>query len=179
MSASPRPRPRPSRARWPLACIALAASAWVSLPASGQVLRCTDPSSGKTSYTDGACPHGQRSLEVLPQQSTAEIAAERAQADRALTLKYQRQQQKTAQRAAEAARAALQRPVEPTHRPRQHPERRERPERPPPRPDYGYSPYGYYPPPPARPPAPAPRRDITHCNVFRCYDKNGNTYPIN
>jgi len=26
-------------------------------------------------------------------------------------------------------------------------------------------------------PAPPPRREITHCNVFRCYDKQGNTYP--
>ena len=38
----------------------------------------------------------------------------------------------------------------------------------------------YYAPPvvvvPPRP-APPPRREITHCNVFRCYDKQGNTYP--
>jgi len=31
---------------------------------------------------------------------------------------------------------------------------------------------------PPRPrPTPAPRREITHCNVFRCYDKQGNVYP--
>ncbi len=39
----------------------------------------------------------------------------------------------------------------------------------------------YYGPPvvvvPPRPAAPAPRREITHCNVFRCYDAQGNTYP--
>lgn len=29
--------------------------------------------------------------------------------------------------------------------------------------------------PPAQPPAPRPA--ITHCNVFRCYDAQGNTYP--
>ncbi len=28
-----------------------------------------------------------------------------------------------------------------------------------------------------RPPRPQPR-EITHCNVFRCYDSRGNTYPI-
>lgn len=32
---------------------------------------------------------------------------------------------------------------------------------------------GTRPPPPPRP----PQREITHCNVFRCYDKQGNTYP--
>lgn len=33
---------------------------------------------------------------------------------------------------------------------------------------------------PQRPPPPQvqpPRPQITHCNVFRCYDRNGNTYP--
>ena len=43
-----------------------------------------------------------------------------------------------------------------------------------------YSP-PYYGPPvvvvPPRPGPPPPRREITHCNVFRCYDRQGNTYP--
>lgn len=31
--------------------------------------------------------------------------------------------------------------------------------------------------PPPRPHRPEPKREITQCNVFRCYDKNGNSYP--
>ena len=29
----------------------------------------------------------------------------------------------------------------------------------------------------SRPGPPPPRREITHCNVFRCYDRQGNSYP--
>jgi len=43
-----------------------------------------------------------------------------------------------------------------------------------------YAPGAYAPPvvvlPPRPHPAP-PRREITHCNVFRCYDRQGNVYP--
>ena len=30
---------------------------------------------------------------------------------------------------------------------------------------------------PVRPMPPPPRREIANCNVFRCYDAQGNTYP--
>lgn len=44
-----------------------------------------------------------------------------------------------------------------------------------------YSPPRYYGPPmvavPPRPVAPAPRGQITHCNVFRCYDSQGGVHP--
>lgn len=33
------------------------------------------------------------------------------------------------------------------------------------------------PPRPLPPPVQPPRPQITHCNVFRCYDRNGNIYP--
>ncbi len=33
------------------------------------------------------------------------------------------------------------------------------------------------PPRPLPPPVQPPRPQITHCNVFRCYDRHGNTYP--
>jgi len=42
----------------------------------------------------------------------------------------------------------------------------------------GYAPPVVVVPPRPRPPhQQPPRREITNCNVFRCYDKNGNTYP--
>lgn len=192
-----------------LACLC-AGLAW---PAAAQVVRCTDPATGKTTYTDGACGRGQAAREVQPRQSPDEIAQERAQAAEALERKYERQQHENRLRQEPAPRAAHAHPSQsaqcqreranlqdvmatlgrgmydeqarleaaqrqadlacltPAEFARAESERANRAAYVPP----------YYGPPvvvvPPRPSQPTPRREITHCNVFRCYDSQGNTYP--
>ncbi|MHA7598443.1 DUF4124 domain-containing protein [Alicycliphilus sp. T452] len=201
--------------------LALVIAACCALPAAAQVMRCTDPATGKVTYTDGDCGRGEAAREVEARKSPQEIGQEREQAAEALERKHERQQMEARQRreAQQAERAA--RPAagsDPAQsmecqRARKNlqdvlatmgqgmydeqarldaaqrqadlaclsPADYARAER-----SRGYRPIPsqpYYGPPvvvvPPRPsvPAPAPRREITHCNVFRCYDAQGNTYP--
>lgn len=149
------------------------------LPAAAQVVRCTDAATGRITYTDGSCASGQAAQEVLPQKSPEELAREQQQADDALARKHERQQREAAELEAariQALRAPAPLPAYPAAAPA-----------PPPvpiiiAPPYG-PPYGLpFPghggrPPHWRPPPPPPPPDITRCNVFRCYDSRGNTYP--
>ncbi len=199
--------------------LALAIAACCALPAAAQVMRCTDPATGKVTYTDGDCRHGEAAREVEARKSPQEIEQEREQAAEALERKHERQQiearqRREAQQAERAARpAAGSDPAQSMECQRARkslqdvlatmgqgmydeqarldaaqrqadlaclsPAEYARAERsrgyraPPSQPYYG-PPVVVVPP---RPAVPAPRREITHCNVFRCYDAQGNTYP--
>ena len=59
----------------------LAASLWAG-SAAAQVTRCSDPVTGKITYTDGDCAAGQARKEVAPRQSPEDIQRERDQAQR-------------------------------------------------------------------------------------------------
>jgi len=175
-----------------LASLALAVG--LAAPAAAQVMRCVDPASGKVTYTDEACAHGESAREVQPRQSAQEIEQERAQAEQALQRKYQRQQQEAElQRQAPpsapqppgaapdpAQSAQCQRARQACLTPAEYARVQAQ------RASNAHAPYpalpGYAPPvvvpPRPRPPHQQPQqREITNCNVFRCYDKNGNTYP--
>ena len=192
-----------------------------SASAGAQVVRCTDPATGKVTYTDGDCRRGEAAREVEARKSPEEVAQERAQAAEALERKHERQQHEDRQRQ-EAARAESHLPPpgagrnNPAHsadcqRARRNlqdtlatlgqgmydeqsrldaaqrqadlaclsPAEQARTER---RRDHhpGHA-TPYYAPPvvvvPPRPMPPPPRREIANCNVFRCYDAQGNTYP--
>ena len=78
--------------------LALAVFASSAPPAVGQVVRCTDPATGKVSYTDGACPRGDAAREIEARKSPQEIAQEREQAAEALQRKHERQQLEALQR---------------------------------------------------------------------------------
>jgi hypothetical protein len=80
--------------------LALAAAA-----AHAQVVRCTDPATGKVTYTDGACQSGASAREVEARKSAADIQQERAEAAQALERKQQRLQAEAAAQA-QAARNA-------------------------------------------------------------------------
>lgn len=69
--------------------------------ASAQVLRCTDPHSGRISYTDGECPQGSSTQEIAPKRSAQDLERERAQAAQA-----QEQLERQRDRDASTARAA-------------------------------------------------------------------------
>jgi len=201
--------------------LCLAAMAWWAQPAAAQVMRCTDPATGKVTYTDAACHRGDAVREVQGRQSQEDIAQERQQAAEALERQQERQrleaeQRRDAQRAERAARAGPEPRSDPAQsmecqQARQHLQQvlatmgqgmydeqsrlnaaqrqadlaclspadyarteRRRNHHP------GYAAPYYGPPvvvvPPRPMPAP-PRREITNCNVFRCYDARGNTYP--
>jgi hypothetical protein len=199
--------------------LALAIAACCALPAAAQVMRCTDPATGKVTYTDGDCRHGEAAREVEARKSPQEIEQEREQAAEALERKHERQQiearqRREAQQAERAARPAAgsdpalsmecqrarkslqdvlatmgqgmydeQARLDAAQRQADlaclSPAEYARAER-----SRGYRAtpsQPYYGPPvvvvPPRPAVPAPRREITHCNVFRCYDAQGNTYP--
>jgi len=85
---------------WPAkrAILALAVFASCALPAAAQVVRCTDPATGKISYTDEACPRGDAAREIEARKSAQEIAQEREQAAEALQRKHERQQLEALQR---------------------------------------------------------------------------------
>ena len=55
--------------------------------ALAQVLRCTDPVTGKVSYTDGRCDSGSQALEIEPRKSAEQLQAERTQAAEAAKKK--------------------------------------------------------------------------------------------
>ncbi|WP_226858574.1 DUF4124 domain-containing protein [Diaphorobacter aerolatus] len=67
-------------------------------PASAQVIRCTDPATGKVSYTDGKCASGTSAQEIEARKSPDEIKAEREQAALARDRMRERQQQDAKQR---------------------------------------------------------------------------------
>lgn len=219
-------------------------AACLPLPSTAQVVRCTDPATGKVTYTDGDCGRGQAAREVEARKTPQEIQQEREQAAQALQRKQDRQQQALQQRqsTAPAPTADPPRAAAPAADPAQSADcqrarknlqdvlatlgrgmydeqtRLDAAQRqadlaclspadyaraesartssqaspvpyavPYPAP-YSAPHWGAYPhpprphpaPPPAAAPgrpAPPPGRDITHCNVFRCYDRQGNTYP--
>ena len=207
----------PAASRLAAAALALAAALCGSMPAAAQVVRCTDPSTGAITYTDGPCRRGEAAREVAPAKTPEEIAQERAQAEQAQAARRARLQQEAEQRRDAAAvplPPPIPRPADPAQssacqRARQalkeatdalggglHDEqarldaaqqradlacltpaeqaraaaRRASARLP-----------EYAPPAIVLPPRPTPRpprREISHCNVFRCYDKQGNSYPI-
>lgn len=203
-----------SRCRPALLTLGLLGAALLS---QAQVMRCTDPATGKVTYTDGACQRGNAAAEVEPRKSPEDIAQERQQAAEALERKQRAQQ---AEAAADRAAAQQEARVERTRPhaaadPAQSAEcaaarravaqvnselgrglydeqtrldtaqrqmdlaclspaayaeaERARATRP-----VVTAPIVVVPPRPIRP-TPQPR--MTHCNVFRCYDAQGNTYP--
>ncbi|MDA8446097.1 DUF4124 domain-containing protein [Paracidovorax valerianellae] len=215
-------------AAWRLcAALAVAACASLSGPVQAQVMRCTDPGTGKVTYTDGACDKGTAVREVESRKTPEEIQEERAQAREALQLKQQRLQIERQEAQQEARqdreRSAARVPADPSRSPECARSRRNLdrvanesglgnydgqarmaaaqrqmdldclgPQ--------GYaeverargsgmvSSGDYYAPPavvvvpPRRPvvvqPAlPVPSAPISHCNVFRCYDQQGNVRP--
>lgn len=105
-------RPRP----WfPGMSVALfCAGAALVLPATAQVLRCTDARTGKVTYTDSACDAGDRSQEVQARKSPEELERERAAGEQAaqrlrerLAAEAQaaeRREEREAQKARDAAR---------------------------------------------------------------------------
>lgn len=206
-----------------LAVAACAAAPWT---AQAQVMRCTDPASGKVTYTDGACDKGTAVREVEARKTREEIEEERAQALQALQIKQQRQQIERQEAQQEARqdreRSAARAPADPSRSPECARSRRnldrvagesglgnydgqarmtaaqrqmdldclgpqgyaevERSR------SYGGGNGDYYAPPavvvvPPRHPVvvqpalPVPSAPISHCNVFRCYDQQGNVRP--
>ena len=65
---------------------------WVA-GVSAQVIRCTDPVTGKVSYTDGKCASGNSALEIEAKKSPDDIKAEREQAAQAQERSRERLQQ--------------------------------------------------------------------------------------
>lgn len=70
-----------------IACVCVA---WIGAAAQAQVVRCTDPATGKVTYTDGNCAGGATALEVEARKTPEEIQREREQAAEALALKQKR-----------------------------------------------------------------------------------------
>ena len=212
------------RAHYLIACLCAAS---MGMGAQAQVVRCTDASTGKVTYPDGACAGGATTREVEPRKTPEEVQREREQAAQALNLKQQRLQAEATAAETEALRNAQR--------------DRARSARPP---DYARSPEcvrsrrkldavladssgatyeqnlraeavqrqvdldclgpeGYaelekaraarpmaappvivvpphrpiHPIHPIRPTPTPPPKPFTHCNVFRCYDGQGNSYP--
>lgn len=86
--------------------------------ASAQVIRCTDPASGKVTYTDGACDQGQSRKEVAPKQTPEDIERQYEQAREALRLqREQRQAQAAEQASSPPPVAAAPKPVDPAQSP--------------------------------------------------------------
>lgn len=85
-----------------------AAVAALSLPglADAQVLRCTDPSTGKVTYTDGHCNNGTAAREVEPRRSAEQIRQDREQANEALERRQERLKAEAEQDRRDEARSA-------------------------------------------------------------------------
>ena len=235
MPSNPR-RPVARRPRLvPVTALAAVLAAGLALhgAAQAQVLRCTDPATGKVTYTDGRCGSGAATREVEPRKTDEEIRQEREQAAQALERRQERLQAEAEQQRLQDARDARERRAQPRHDaapdpsqsaacrsarrqlqevtatlgrgmvdeatrldaaqrqadqaclgPAQYLEaeraRAQRPAYATPYPTApGYAPSYYGPPVVVVPPRPAPARpaEITQCNVFRCYDRQGNIYP--
>lgn len=203
----------------------LALAACLGGPASAQVVRCTDPATGKATYTDGECRQGDATREIEGKKTPEELEQEREQAAEALARKHERQQQEALLRSPPAAAPAPRpaaAPPDPAHsaacqqaRQRLQQEldgsgrgmydeqsrldaaRRqadlacltpaefaradsERSRAQAAAPAYYQPPVVVVPARPHRPHPPAhkppPPREM-QCNVFRCYDRQGNVYP--
>ena len=92
-----------TRAQHLLACLCVA---WIGTAAQAQVVRCTDPATGKVTYTDGKCAGGATAREVEARKTPEEIQREREQAAQALNLKQQRLQAEATAAETEALRNA-------------------------------------------------------------------------
>lgn len=218
----------------PVTALAAVLAAGLALhgAAQAQVLRCTDPATGKVTYTDGRCGSGAATREVEPRKTDEEIRQEREQAAQALERRQERLQAEAEQQRRDEAREARERRAQPRRDaadpsqsaacrsarrqlqevtatlgrgmvdeatrldaaqrqadqaclgPAQYLEaeraRAQRPAYATPYPTApGYAPPYYGPPVVVVPPRPVPARpaEITQCNVFRCYDRQGNIYP--
>lgn len=94
----------------------LACTCAYGLQVQAQVVRCTDPHTGKVSYTDGRCEGGTQAQEIEGRKTAEEIQAERALAAEALARKQQRLEIEAAEQRLEAARerdARARRPAAP------------------------------------------------------------------
>ena len=88
---------------WALAILA-GASLWLAGPhgAQAQVTRCTDPATGKVTYTDGECARGTSATEIERRKTDEELAQDRAREREALRAKAERREQELEQRKLEA-----------------------------------------------------------------------------
>lgn len=95
-------RPSPARG-WALALIA-GTSLWLAgiHGAQAQVTRCTDPVSGKVTYTDGECARGANAAEIERRKTDEELAQDRIREREALRAKAERREQDLEQRKLEA-----------------------------------------------------------------------------
>lgn len=98
---APTLRPAPFSAL--LLCLGMVGFA---LGAQAQVVRCTDPASGKVTYTDGTCPTGASVREVEPRKAPEDLQRERESAAEALQRKQERQQAEAEAEQAQAQRNA-------------------------------------------------------------------------
>ncbi len=216
-----------TRAQHLFACLCVA---WIGTAAQAQVVRCTDPATGKVTYTDGKCAGGATAREVEARKTPEEIQREREQAAEALALKQKRVEAENKAAETEALRNAQRDRAAPAKTPdyARSPEctrsrrnldmvlgsgnagsyeQNQRVEAAQRQMDLDcLGPEGYAevekaraarpatvhtsaPPvvvvvPPRQPvrptpqptPAPEPKK-FTQCNVFRCYDSQGNSYP--
>ena len=218
--------------RWlPMAALLALAVPFLAGTAQAQVLRCTDPATGKVTYTDGNCGNGTAAREVEPRKSAEQIRQEREQAAEALERRHDRLQAEAEQEKRDEAREARERRTQPRREAAADPSQsaqchnarrqlqevtstlgrgmvdeasrldnaqrqadqaclspaayldaeRSRANRPAYATPYPSPPYPYVSQPPVVvvPPQPVPPRpaQITQCNVFRCYDRQGNVYP--
>lgn len=76
--------------------------------ALAQVTRCVDATTGKVSYTDGACAKGANATEIERRKTDEELAQERAREQEALQAKAERREQEHAQRRLQADERAEQ-----------------------------------------------------------------------
>ncbi len=76
--------------------------------AFGQVIKCTDPRTGRITFSDSPCATGQSSVEVQPRRTPEEMQEERLRAEEANNRKQRQldQQMLDRQRAAELAATA-------------------------------------------------------------------------
>ena len=112
LKASPMQQPRHTHLYWPTGVAAAVLGAVLSLAtvhnAHAQVTRCTDPATGKVTYTDGGCARGTSATEIERRKSDEELAQDRAREREALRNKAERREQEYEQRKLEAdERAAL------------------------------------------------------------------------
>lgn len=68
--------------------------------ASAQVIRCTDPQTGRVTYTNGSCRAGESRVQVQDAPSAEELERERAQAAAAIERKNQQLEREEGQRRA-------------------------------------------------------------------------------
>lgn len=78
--------------------------------ASAQVHRCTDPKSGRVTYSNVGCSDGEQTRQIERQRSDAELQAERADAD-AARLRFESQQSREVVAARSASEAAAPAPA--------------------------------------------------------------------